>query len=116
MNKRRFGLIGEKIAQGYLKDKGYEVINTNFYTKRGEIDIVAKKDNCIVFVEVKTRSNFEYGTPATAVNSVKKRHIKSAAKIFLQLNKMYRCDVRFDVIEVLFWRGKCKVNHIEQIM
>lgn len=49
MNKRKFGMIGEKIAQGYLKDNGYEIIDTNFYTKVGEIDIICKKDNSIYF-------------------------------------------------------------------
>lgn len=116
MNKRKFGIIGEKIAQGYLLNKEYKILDTNFYTKRGEIDIVAQKDRCIVFVEVKTRSNFKYGTPAMAVNYTKKKHIKSAAKVFLQLNRLYGCDVRFDVIEVLIKDGKCKINQIEGIM
>ena len=49
MNKRKVGMIGEKIAQGYLKDNGYEIIDTNFYTKVGEIDIICKKNNTIVF-------------------------------------------------------------------
>ena len=44
MNKRKFGIIGEKLAQGFLINGGYEIIDTNFYTKRGEIDIIAKKD------------------------------------------------------------------------
>ena len=116
MDKRKFGIIGEKITQGYLINKGYEILDTNFYTKRGEIDIIAQKDNYIVFVEVKTRSSFEYGTPAMAVNSTKKKHMKSAAKVFLQLNKLYGHDVRFDVIEVLIKDGKCKINQIEGIM
>ena len=50
MNRRKFGMIGEKIAQGYLKDDDYEIIDTNFYTKVGEIDIICKKNNTIVFV------------------------------------------------------------------
>lgn len=116
MNKRKFGIVGEKLAQGYLINKGYEVIETNFYTKRGEIDIVAKKDDCIIFVEVKTRTNFKFGTPAMAVNSTKKKHIKCVAKTFLHLNKLYSKEVRFDVIEVFINDGKCKINHIEGIM
>lgn len=116
MNKRKFGIVGEKIAQGYLLNKGYEILDTNFYTKKGEIDIIAQKDNCIVFFEVKTRSNLEYGTPAMAVNYTKKKHIKSSAKVFLQLNRLHGHDVRFDVIEVLIKDGKCKINQIEGIM
>lgn len=116
MNKRRFGIVGEKIAQSYLINKEYEIIETNFYTKRGEIDIIAKKDNCLVFIEVKTRTNLEFGTPAMAVNSIKKKHIKSATKTFLHINRLYGYEVRFDVIEVFIKDGKCKINHIEGIM
>ena len=116
MNTRRFGIIGEKIAQDYLRKKDYQILETNFYTKRGEIDIIAKKDNCIVFVEVKTRTNLDYGTPAMAINPNKKKHIKFVAKIFLALNKLNEYEVRFDVIEILIIEGKCKINHIEGIM
>ena len=82
MNKRRFGIIGEKIAQGYLINKEYKILGTNFYTRNGEIDII--------FVEVKTRTNLNFGTPAMAVNSIKKKHIKSVAKRFLYLNRLIR--------------------------
>lgn len=116
MNKRKFGIIGEKIAQRYLKDKGYEILETNFYTKQGEIDIISRKDNCIIFVEVKTRNNLDYGTPAMSINTIKKKHIKSTAKIFIHINGLYKYDVRFDVVEVIIKNGKCKINHIERIM
>ena len=116
MNTRRFGIIGEKFAQDYLRNKGYKILETNFYTKRGEIDIIAQKGNYIIFIEVKTRTNMKYGTPAMAVNSTKKKHIKFAAKIYLSLNKIKEQDVRFDVIEVLIMDGKCKINHLEGIM
>ena len=111
MNTRRFGIIGEKIAQGYLINKGYEILETNFYTKRGEIDIITKKDNCIIFAEVKTRTNLKYGTPAMAVNYTKRKHIKSVAKTFLYLRRLYGYDVRFDVVEVYF--DEERINHIE---
>ena len=116
MNTRRFGIIGEKIAQDYLRKKGYEILETNFYTKRGEIDIIAQKDNYIIFTEVKTRTNLNYGTPAMAVNSNKKKHIKFVAKLFLALNRMKEHEIRFDVIEVLIMDGKCNINHIDGIM
>ena len=116
MNTRRFGIIGEKIAQGYLINKGYEIIETNFYTQKGEIDIITKKDGCIIFVEVKTRTNLKFGTPAMAVNSTKKKHITCAAKIFLHINKLYRYNIRFDVVEVFISDGKCHINHIEGAM
>lgn len=116
MNNRKVGIIGEKIAENFLKQNGYIILKTNFYTKKGEIDLIAQKNNCIIFIEVKTRSNYKYGTPAMAVNNIKKRHIKSAANIFIYLNKLYKFEIRFDVIEVLLNNGKCYINHIKNVM
>lgn len=116
MNKRKYGIIGEKIAQCYLVNKDYEIIETNYYTKRGEIDIICQKDNCIIFVEVKTRSNLKFGTPAMAVNYTKRKHIKSVAKMYLCVNKLNNSEIRFDVVEVFINNGKCNINHIEGIM
>ena len=116
MNKRKFGIIGEKIAQGYLTNKCYKIIETNYYTKRGEIDIICQKDNYIIFVEVKTRTSLEFGTPAMAVNYTKRKHIKSVAKMYLYLNNLKNFAIRFDVIEVFIINGKCNINHIEGIV
>ena len=116
MNKRKFGIIGEKIAQGFLLNKGYDILETNFYTKIGEIDIIAKIDKCIVFIEVKTRSCLKYGTPAMAVDVTKKQHIKSVAKLYLYLHKLYNQEVRFDVIEIFINDGKFNINHIKGAM
>jgi putative endonuclease len=116
MNKRKFGKIGEKIAEEYLLKNRYKIICKNFYTRRGEIDIIAQKEKFIYFIEVKTRSNFRYGTPASAVNLTKLRHMKTTAKIFLSLNKYKGYSIRFDIIEVIFKDGKCMINHIKQII
>ena len=113
MNKRKFGIIGEKIAQDYLRNNGYKILEKNFYSKSGEIDIIAQKDRNIIFVEVKTRSDLKFGTPAMAVNSRKKKHIKSVAKTFIYINRLNKYDIRFDVIEILINNGKCNINHIE---
>lgn len=116
MNKRKFGIIGEKIAQGYLKTKGYKILETNFYTRVGEIDIICKKEKCIIFIEVKTRTNLKYGTPAMSVNTTKMKHIKCAAKIFIHINQLYKYNIRFDVIEIFIKGEKCKINHLKQII
>lgn len=116
MNNKKFGIIGEKIAQKYLKNKGYEILQNNFYTRKGEIDIISKINDTIVFIEVKTRNNLEYGTPAMAINKTKMNHIRNSAKIFIHLNKLYNSNIRFDVIEVIIKNGKCKINHIKDIM
>lgn len=116
MNTRKFGIIGEKIAQDYLRSKGYKILKSNFYTKMGEIDIIAQKENWIVFVEVKTRTSLKFGTPAMAVNFNKRQHIKNSAKVFLHINKLEDRNIRFDVIEVFINEGKCNINHIKGIM
>lgn len=115
-NKRQFGKEGEEIAEKYLKKQRYKIICKNFYTRKGEIDIIAKKEKLIVFIEVKTRTNLKYGTPAMAVNSTKIRHMKTAARIFLMLNKFTKCSIRFDVIEIYKTENDYKINHIQQII
>ena len=90
VNKKKIGTIGEKIAQTYLKKSGYKIISTNYYTIYGEIDIIAIKNGNLVFIEVKTRTNINYGQPSEAVNYIKKKHMKHSAAIFLTHNNYCR--------------------------
>ena len=113
---KMIGEKGEKIAEDYLKHTGHKIICKNFYTKRGEIDIIARKSNCLIFIEVKTRTNYKYGTPAMAINYYKKKNLKNAIKIFLYLNNIVNYCIRFDVIEVFLKKDKYKINHIKNIM
>ena len=114
------GKIGEKIAEKYLEENNYKIIKQNFRCKQGEIDIIAtdnkNKDNNIVFIEVKTRTNFGFGTPAEAVNKTKMQHIMKTAKYFLHSNNIKDANIRFDAIEILLSNNKYKINHIKQIM
>ena len=112
----KFELISEQEAEKYLKDNKYEIIENNYYTRNGEIDIIASKNNYIIFVEVKTRTNEKYGRASEAVNKIKKIHMKKSAAIFLKENNFSRFTIRFDVIEVYMINGKCKINHIKQII
>ena len=114
--KRQVGDIGEKASRKYLKKNGYKIVAKNYNTKYGEIDIVAENKNYIVFVEVKTRTNEKYGRASEAVNKIKKIHMKKSAAIFLKENNFSRFTIRFDVIEVYMINGKCKINHIKQII
>lgn len=105
-NKIR-GDIGEIDAVDFLKNKGYSILETNFSTKFGEIDIIAKDKDVIVFVEVKQRETLAYGRPIEAVNYRKQNKIRRVAEFYLMLKHKSLCDVRFDVIEIL---GD-KINH-----
>lgn len=114
--RHRIGKFGEEVATRYLKQKDYEILERNFRCKQGEIDIIAKEDNYLVFIEVKTRSNLCYGTPAESVNTIKRQHILKSAKVYLKLKNINNILIRFDVIEVYVLKNRCRVNQIKQII
>ena len=110
---KKFGNAGENLAATFLENHGYKILEKNFRIRAAEIDIIAEKDNTIIFFEVKTRSNIRKGTPAEAVNLRKQKKIIEAASVFLQGEKYFNCACRFDVIEILSAGKDFKVNHIE---
>lgn len=110
MNNVEKGKLGEVIATEYLKSKGAYIIENNYKINSGEVDIIAKIDNEIVFVEVKSRSNINYGYPSEAVNYNKIKKITNVAKYYILKNRLENVNIRFDVIEV-YLKNK-EVNHI----
>jgi len=110
---KKLGNTGENLAVNFLENHGYKILEKNFRIRAAEIDIIAEKDNTIIFVEVKTRSNIRKGTPAEAVNLRKQKKIIEAASVFLQDEKYFDKACRFDVIEILSAGKDFKVNHIE---
>ncbi len=112
---KRIGAIGESLACQYLKNNGYEIVEKNFNSNYGEIDIIAKKSAVLVFVEVKTRTNKKFGEPAEAVNLTKQKHILKTAKYYLYSTKQENTCTRFDILEILLKNGKIEFNHIKQI-
>ena len=114
--KKEFGNTGEDIATEYLEKQGYIILERNFYCKQGEIDIIAKDKNEVVFVEVESRSDVGYGLPSEAVTKQKINHVCRTARYFLYKNKMFNEFIRFDVVEILIKSGKFNVNHIKQII
>ncbi|MCX7988196.1 MAG: YraN family protein [Thermodesulfovibrio sp.] len=108
MGKISLGKEGESLAAEYLQKKGYKVIEKNFRTPFGEIDIIAKHKNYIVIVEVKTRMSDIFGEPAQAINHRKQERLKKLALYYLsRIGKDY--PVRFDVIAI---KDK-EIEHIE---
>lgn len=95
------GDSGEIQASNFLKSKGYVILQTNFKTKFGEIDIIALHKNVIVFVEVKKRSTCAFGRPCEAVDYRKQQTIRRVAEVYLMMKNKTLNDVRFDVIEIL---------------
>lgn len=105
------GNFGERLACKYLSEQGYTIIETNFKNKIGEVDIITKKKNIIVFVEVKSRSNINYGYPFEAVNRKKQDKLRRLAQSYIKLHRLIDTQFRFDIIEV--YLKEIKVNHIE---
>lgn len=111
ISTRLKGRSGEDIAADYLVRHGYEILDRNFTTKIGEIDIVAAGNGYLVFVEVKTRLNYKYGYAADAVNYHKQQKINQVASQYIKKYRHFDCAVRFDVIEV--YTDEKRIEHIE---
>jgi putative endonuclease len=109
----QFGQEGESIAVGYLKKNGYKILEQNYRNKLGEIDIVAKDRDTIVFVEVKTRKSDQYVHPKWAVTPRKQRKISMVALYYLKENRQSNLKARFDVVTVLDRQEKPVVEIIK---
>lgn len=96
------GLKGEVEAKEYLVENGYEIVETNFRNKIGEIDIIAKKNGVLIFVEVKRRESLKFGHPREAVNYYKQQKIRNIATSYLKYKGLYeKIAIRFDVIDLV---------------
>lgn len=115
---KTIGQIGENLACQYLVNNNYKILDRNFRCKQGEIDIITYdiSKNELVFIEVKTRSNFHYGRPVDSINKIKQKHIFNAANYFIYKNGINNTFIRFDVIEILIKNYSHKINHIKQIL
>lgn len=100
-SNRKMGEIGEKAARDYLERLGYRIIDTNFRTRIGEIDLVAYDGNILAFIEVKTRSSSRYGTPGEAIDWKKQRKLNKLALLYLSKNRVLYSQIRFDAVEVI---------------
>ncbi|MGI6084797.1 MAG: YraN family protein [Acetivibrionales bacterium] len=105
VNNRAYGTLGEEEAGAYLNEKGYRILTRNFRVGRmGEIDIIGKDGDTLCFIEVKTRSNYSFGTPAQAVSKQKQTTMARIAQIYMQNNGYLDVPVRFDIVELMMDR------------
>ena len=100
-NKRNIGNEYERIAGKYLEKHGYQIIEYNFYSRHGEIDIIAKHEGYLVFVEVKYREDNKSGHPLEAVSLVKQKTICKCVLYYMKKNGIQDVPVRFDVVGIL---------------
>lgn len=106
------GKSGEEIVRDYLISKGYIIIESNYRNKIGEIDIIAKDRNILVFIEVKTRTNITYGYAFEAVDKRKQRKIINTSMAYIKFKNYKNTQLRYDIIEV-YLQNEIKINHLE---
>lgn len=109
----RRGELGERAARKHLQQLGLKFLTANFRSDRGEIDLIFRDNDCLVFVEVKTRSSEDWTRPAAAVDKRKKRLLTLTAFDYLRLLKNPEVKFRFDIVEVLLAEGEVReVRHL----
>ncbi len=107
--KKLLGVKGELTAKKYLKDKGYKILEVNYRTKFGEVDLIGLYADFLVFIEVKTRTEKYYGEPCEAVGFDKQRRYRLAAEYYMMTHRDLDLQPRFDVVEIFL----DQINHIE---
>jgi putative endonuclease len=109
----RRGILGERAAKKFLKRQGLKFLAANFRSARGEIDLVFRDGNCLVFTEVKTRSSEEWSRPAAAVDGERRRRLSQCGLDYLNLLKNPPVNIRFDIVEVLLNEDKIlEIRHL----
>ena len=112
-NKKEAGSYGEQLAAEFITNLGYEIIIKNYLYRKGEIDIIAKNDGILVFIEVKYRKNLEFGRPELQITKSKQHQIKRVALGYLFEHDISDTQCRFDVIAILHLpETDPEINHI----
>jgi len=114
MKRRDTGILGEKLAADFLTERGYGIVETNFRCPEGEIDIVARHGESLVFVEVRTRSSRRFGTPEESITAVKKERMRLAAARYRETHDDVPQQWRLDVVVIELGRGR-KPSRIDLI-
>jgi len=103
--QREIGNKGEKIAVDFLNEKGYQLLECNYHTRYGELDLVMLDGGMVVFVEVKTRTSNTFGTPEESITPSKLEHIQNAGLLWLQEHPESSDDWRIDAVSILLNRN-----------
>ena len=106
LKKKELGAKGEEAAVRYLKSKGYRIIERNYRIRLGEIDIIAKQGDDLVFVEVKTRTDNLFGSPFDSITFQKQKQLSKVALEYINKKGCHNRPVRFDVVGVKFQEGR----------
>ena len=112
-NKYKSGMQGQQEAEAFLLAGGYKILARNYRVRDGEIDLIARHEDYIVFIEVKFRSGVGYGYPRESVGAAKQRRIIKTAMHYIAVRGLDNQDFRFDVMEIFACGKQIEVNHIE---
>ena len=111
-DKQKTGQIGEALAKTHLEALGLEIVAEGYRYKRVELDLIAKKDRCLIFVEVKTRRGTGWGHPSSAVSAAKEKNIARAAAAYMR-EVDHTWEVRFDIVAILLHQdGSHTLEHM----
>jgi putative endonuclease len=113
LKNRASGAWGEELALRYLRRLGYTLVERNYRTRLGELDLIVRKGTTLVFVEVKLRRGTAFGDPLEAVTPHKQAKIRSLAELYLLDREPAFDTVRLDVVGILLGKGPPRVRHIE---
>ncbi len=100
MKRKELGAIGEKLAKDFLKKKGYRIRETNFRCRQGEIDIIAEKNDCLVFIEVRSKTHPDFGSPEESVTLTKKERLIASSLAYLGSHRNLPPTWRIDLVAV----------------
>ncbi len=114
MKRRETGILGEKLARDFLKKRGYRILETNYRCPEGEIDIIARHKDFLVFVEVRTKTSLSFGSPEESITSAKKGRMRSTALHYQQTHDNLPLLWRIDMVAVEL-NQKEKPSRIELI-
>jgi putative endonuclease len=100
MKRHEIGILGERVAAAFLRNNGYEIIETNYRCTYGEIDIIARRGDTLVFVEVRTKTSYIYGSPAESITRTKMKHLLAVADDYVAARSDLPENRRIDVVAV----------------
>ncbi|MBI4188221.1 MAG: YraN family protein [Chloroflexi bacterium] len=113
-SRRNTGILGEKLAQDFLKKRGYRILETNYRCPQGEIDIIARHKDSLVFIEVRTKTSLEFGSPEESITAIKRNHLRATASHYVQDHADLPQQWRIDFVAVEL-NEKGKLSRIEVI-
>ena len=114
MKRRDTGILGEKIAKDFLKRKGYRILETNYRCPEGEVDIIARQKDFLVFIEVRTKTSLEFGTPEESITPAKRQKLRATSAYFQQTHDNLPSSWRIDIVAIELDQKK-KPSRIEII-